>query len=127
MYLIAFLTLLGFAAASADTNTTYWINPGDNTNKTSIAWNLGEQQVIVWNTDLSTFDVTLWQQDSGSVSTENTPHNRGTVYSQTDPQNKVSNITWVVQLYGNYVYNSSTFFFTIDSSGTSGYSSAFLL
>ncbi|KAL4755433.1 hypothetical protein BDW72DRAFT_189192 [Aspergillus terricola var. indicus] len=94
LHLLLLITILTVTTRAADdenhfTNPSSWtgINP---------EWELGEEQVIAWETTLEVFNISFWQQSLF----QQTAASQGNVYSKIHASDKVTNFSWVVQLYG---------------------------
>ncbi|KAL3435742.1 hypothetical protein BDV09DRAFT_184747 [Aspergillus tetrazonus] len=105
LYLLLFITMFTVTTRAADddnrsTNPSSWtgINP---------EWKLGEEQVIAWETTLEVFNISFWQQTKIHAS------------------DRVTNFSWVVQLYGFELDYSNIFFFWINSDTPEGFTSAY--
>ncbi|KAL4765624.1 uncharacterized protein BDW70DRAFT_66561 [Aspergillus foveolatus] len=120
LYLLLIIIILTVTTRAADddnhfTNPSSWtgINP---------EWKLGEEQVIAWETTLEVFNISFWQQSLF----QQTAASQGNVYSKIHASDKVTNFSWVVQLYGFDLNYSNVFFFWINSDTPDGFTSAYL-
>ncbi|KAL4936343.1 hypothetical protein BDV06DRAFT_233512 [Aspergillus oleicola] len=119
LYLLVLIIFFTLTARAVDddnhfTNPSSWtgINP---------EWELGDDQVIAWETTLKTFNISIWQQSLF----QETAASQGNVYSKIHASDKVTNFTWTVQLYGFDLDYSNVFFFWINSDTPEGFTSAY--
>ncbi|KAL2870723.1 uncharacterized protein BJX67DRAFT_378054 [Aspergillus lucknowensis] len=117
-FILVIFTLTTFARGADDknhfTNPTSWtdINP---------VWKLGEEQVIARKTTLGEFNISIRQQSLIQESAAS----QGNIYSKIHASDKVTNFTWVVQLYGFDLDRSNVIFLWINYDTPEGFTSAY--
>ncbi|KAJ5368940.1 uncharacterized protein N7496_008700 [Penicillium cataractarum] len=117
--LILIFTGLASIAVASDSNN-YFTNPASNTGINPV-WTLGDKQVIAWKTTLGVFNVSIWQQSLVQQSAAS----QGNIYSKIHSSDKVTNFTWVVQLYGFDLSYSNVFFLWINPDEDGGFVSSY--
>lgn len=117
--LIILLGLVTLAIGGTD-GENYFTNPASNDGINPV-FTLGDEQVISWKTTLGVFNISMWQQSLVQQSAAS----QGNVYSKIHSTDKVTNFTWVVQLYGFDLDYSNVFFFWINSDQPDGFISSY--
>ncbi|KAL4951569.1 hypothetical protein BDW69DRAFT_196366 [Aspergillus filifer] len=119
LFLLIITAILTLAVTAKDDNN-HFTNPSSWTG-INPEWQLGDNQVIAWETTLETFNISIWQQSLF----QETAASQGNVYSKIHASDKVTNFTWTVQLYGFDLEYSNVFFFWINSDTPDGFTSAY--
>ncbi|CRL18851.1 unnamed protein product [Penicillium camemberti] len=118
-FLILFLAGIASLVAGSDPDN-YFTNPADNTGINPV-YALGDKLVISWKTTLDVFNVSIWQQslvETGAAS-------QGNIYSKIHSSDKVTNFTWVVQVYGFDLSYSNEFFLWVNPDEKGGFVSTY--
>ncbi|KAL4737796.1 hypothetical protein BDV11DRAFT_190794 [Aspergillus similis] len=119
LLLLLLINILTLTTKAAD-DENHFMNPSSWTG-INPEWKLGEEQVIAWETTLEVFNISFWQQSLF----QQTAASQGNVYSKIHASDKVTNFSWVVQLYGFDLDYSNVFFFWINSDTPDGFISAY--
>ncbi|KAL4804039.1 hypothetical protein BDV18DRAFT_162450 [Aspergillus unguis] len=119
LYLIILIAILTLAAG-LDGDDNYFSNPSLGSGF-SREWQLGDDQVIAWETTLERFNISIWQLNTEYL----TMSTQGNVYSKIYAEDQIANFTWTVQLYGFDLDDSNIFVFWLDSDDAHRFSSGF--
>ncbi|KAK2761270.1 hypothetical protein FQN54_001792 [Arachnomyces sp. PD_36] len=116
------LILLGIisTARGTDFSKNYFTSPASNTGINPV-WTLGDTEVISWETTLGVFEISIWQESLVQVGAAS----QGNVYEKIHQSDKVTNITWTVQLYGFDLNYSNVFFFWMNPDGPNSFVSSY--
>ncbi|KAJ5704842.1 hypothetical protein N7536_000531 [Penicillium majusculum] len=118
-FLILFLASIASLVAGSDPDN-YFTNPADNSGINPV-FTLGDKLVVSWKTTLDVFNVSIWQQslvETGAAS-------QGNIYSKIHSSDKVTNFTWVVQVYGFDLSYSNEFFLWVNPDEKGGFVSTY--
>ncbi|KAJ9491212.1 hypothetical protein VN97_g2021 [Penicillium thymicola] len=118
-FLLYFLAGIVSLVAGSDPDN-YFTNPADNTGINPV-FALGDKLVVSWKTTLEVFNVSIWQQslvETGAAS-------QGNIYSKIHSADKVTNFTWVVQVYGFDLSYSNEFFLWVNPDAKGGFVSTY--
>ncbi|KAJ5608292.1 hypothetical protein N7537_004911 [Penicillium hordei] len=116
--LLSLAAIVSLVAGSDPDN--YFTSPADNTGINPV-FTLGDKLVVSWKTRLDVFNVSIWQQslvETGAAS-------QGNIYSKIHSTDKVTNFTWVVQVYGFDLSYSNEFFLWVNPDEKGGFVSTY--
>ncbi|KAL4920524.1 hypothetical protein BDW62DRAFT_198833 [Aspergillus aurantiobrunneus] len=104
------------SVAAVISDRTYFTNPpsSDSDADDMPSYELGSVQELSWTTDLDVFNISIWQRGRED---ENIGLNAsgGNIFSQTNPSNPITTISWAVQPYAFDLNTSSIFYLAIES------------
>lgn len=113
---IAFAGLRTAVAQGNGKSANRFINPPAANSALNPVWVLGQQQVIIWTTTLTTFNISIWQQNL----VETSAVQGSIIFSTTEP---IDSFTWIVQTYDFDLSRSPIFFFWVNANQPGGFTS----